>query len=538
MKSSKAAARKHSSSHHRHHEHHSSSRLEKIFPFLHRYRGDAKTKKGDRSFTVFSIQVTVLGRVLVPTEQQLEQGHQKEIQKLGSDEDLLSPSRTVPAQLNRSETTSYVIHRTFEDFQRLSEMVLRLQHQLDHDLHHHHIQQHNPPQQQQEQQQQHQGTNHGTESQPGLQPLSALRLHHPHPSLVYTFMKQFMFSNAKANQRAFDASSTTHGFDEEGAYERIIELTQFLEEAWRRLLFSSEQETEGGHHYYPEQHDIMLWFKPSTESSHADGRQMRDRQQQQEQDQKRFLLQQETYGRHTVQAKKRVTMEDASAASPTLHTGSDLSSSSASPSSSSGSLPGFSSPSSSSVSSMSISATTGAKVEATNEDEVGHMGSTSSASSPMFEEMDMVAAVYDDDSKKDDLRRRHTVCEGHRRGSQQEENDVDAVMKQDQEAKGDDKVEEMPAFTPRQANRSSTMGHPNHHLNNPQEKIKRRISFSHVFRSLTSSGYQRHGGVGHLHTKSASASTPGSPKLDNPSFDEILIWNTVTSKNTPKAMHV
>lgn len=156
----------------------------------------------------------------------------------------LAPVKTLPAQLHRSATTSYVIHRTFEDFQRLSEMVLNLQAALM--------------------------------TAPGPIPegpeLKALAVRHPNPGLYQALLKQF--SHAKANQRAFDASSTTHGFNEEGAFERILELNQYLEDVWHWLLPENTPESPN---LSLERHDIMQWLKPSASSSHADGRQMRER---------------------------------------------------------------------------------------------------------------------------------------------------------------------------------------------------------------------------------------------------------------------
>ncbi|KAG0057646.1 hypothetical protein BGZ83_007019 [Gryganskiella cystojenkinii] len=451
-----------------------------------------------------------------------------------SEEDLLAPTRTVPAQLNRSETTSYVIHRTFEDFQHLSEMVLSLQDQLDHDQHNKHNNNNNHKNTPFSSSSQYQDSNNYTE---GQQHLRALRLHHPHPSLFYTLVKQFLFSNAKANQRAFDASSTTHGFDEEGAYERIIELTQFLEEVWHRLLFTTEEPC-----FYQEQHEIMLWFKPSTDSSHPDGRQMRDRQ---EQDQKRLQALQQQYQRTTTPAlaKKRVTIE----ASPTLveqpHLQHDYNLSMSSGSSSTASMPALSSPSSSSVSSMSTSAV------GNHEELVGHASSSPTVSdydNPMENAHlnSTEAVVYDETTnhnKNDDLRRRHTICEGTKKSVGSHLNPTEKITAQDHVPSDHQSttttlqsdLEPMPVFKPRNNKRSSTLGNTSGTAaSSGADKIKRRISFSHVFRSLTSSSYQRHYPNGHPAKSASSASTPTSPRMD--SFDEILIWNTVTSKNTPK----
>ncbi|KAG0299588.1 hypothetical protein BGZ97_003625, partial [Linnemannia gamsii] len=217
-----------------------------------------KTKKGDQTITVFSIQVNILGKVLVPPSQSKAptaspSSPQKSLSSSNvssssiselEDAAALIPVKTLPAQLNRSATTSYVIHRTFEDFQRLSEMVLNLQAALM----------------------------SAPRPIPEGPALKALAVRHPHPGLYQALLKQF--SQAKANQRAFDASSTTHGFNEEGAFERILELNQYLEDVWYWLL---PENTPESLNLSLERHDIMQWLKPSASSSHADGRQMRER---------------------------------------------------------------------------------------------------------------------------------------------------------------------------------------------------------------------------------------------------------------------
>ncbi|KAG9069981.1 hypothetical protein KI688_009311 [Linnemannia hyalina] len=261
-----------------HPHHHNSSRhnrtvgkVQQLLPFLNnnkRRSATEKTKKGDQTITVFSIQVNILGKVLVPPTPQSQSttpiasstssqkadssssnGSSSSISELSEDSVSasatdLAPVKTLPAQLNRSATTSYVIHRTFEDFQRLSEMVLNLQAALM--------------------------------TAPGPIPegpeLKTLVVRHPHPGLYQALLKQV--SHAKANQRAFDASSTTHGFDEEGAFERVLELNQYLEDVWYWLL---PENTPESLNLSLERHDIMQWLKPSSSSSHADGRQMRER---------------------------------------------------------------------------------------------------------------------------------------------------------------------------------------------------------------------------------------------------------------------
>ncbi|KAF9934903.1 hypothetical protein FBU30_010170 [Linnemannia zychae] len=259
------------SNHKRHHHTRTTINVQQLFPFLNNRRHNNitdKSKKGDQSITVFSIQVNILGKVLLPpcptSSTQSTPASQKSTSASASSSPSLpsSPSptssselesmksipiKTLPAQLSRSATTSYVIHRTFEDFQRLSEMVLNLRNAIT-AVH---------------------------ESIPEGPRLTALALHHPHPGLYQTLLKQF--SQAKANQRAFDASSTTHGFDEEGAFERILEVNQYLEDVWYWLL---PENIPDSLILSVERHDIMQWLKPCASSAHADGRQMRERSEQ------------------------------------------------------------------------------------------------------------------------------------------------------------------------------------------------------------------------------------------------------------------
>ncbi|KAG0311123.1 hypothetical protein BGZ99_010367, partial [Dissophora globulifera] len=263
--------------------------LHRLLPFMYKRKSKKDStstmKKGDRAVTVFSIQVTVLGRVFVPptpvSTPTSEQQHDDGILDL-------APTKKVPAQLNRSETTSYVIHRTFEDFEQLSEMVVRLGNALHNVLHQHG----------------HTDTRSAsniasptstikgkgslnvggaaavtqatytstiTQDKPVL---TALSVNHPYPGVYQTLLKQF--SNVKANQRAFNASSTTHGFNEEGAFERVLELNQYLEDIWYWLLpeHSSPQLLDL---LWEEVHEITQWLKPLSDSAHADGRQMRER---------------------------------------------------------------------------------------------------------------------------------------------------------------------------------------------------------------------------------------------------------------------
>ncbi|KAG0293739.1 hypothetical protein BGZ96_002381 [Linnemannia gamsii] len=266
IRSSSKNSTQQSSRPHHNHNHHSTrhnrtvGKVQQLLPFLNNSRRNAteKSKKGDQAITVFSIQVNILGKVLVPpsqstaptasssTPQKCISSSNVSSSSIAELEDAadLTPVKTLSAELNRSATTSYVIHRTFEDFQRLSEMVLNLQAALM----------------------------TAPKPIPEGPELKTLAVRHPSSGLYQALLKQL--SQAKANQRAFDASSTTHGFNEEGAFERILELNQYLEDVWHWLL---PENTPESLNLSLERHDIMQWLKPSASSSHADGRQMRER---------------------------------------------------------------------------------------------------------------------------------------------------------------------------------------------------------------------------------------------------------------------
>ncbi|KAG0332531.1 hypothetical protein BG004_001212 [Podila humilis] len=241
------------------------TRLRQFLPFLSPSRRPGglsrESKKSAGQITVFSIKVTVLGKVIVPAAGDPLSATAEEDNKQD-----LGLTKRVPAQLVRSETTSYVIHRTFEDFQHLSKLVVALQHQQ---------QQHQHQRRHQLQQDQHQEQ----EQQEQEQVVLPLRINHPHPGLYQALLKQMSFSSARANQRAFDASSTTHGFDEEGAFERVLEMDSFLEDVWQLLTASASSEV-----LTQEQYEILQWLKPLANND-ADGRQMKDRHQQQQRQQ-------------------------------------------------------------------------------------------------------------------------------------------------------------------------------------------------------------------------------------------------------------
>lgn len=552
--------------HPHHHNHHSNSRhnrtvgkVQQLLPFLDNKRRNAaeKTKKGDQAITVFSIQVNILGKVLVPPTPQRQStaptvsstspqkadsssssnGSSSSISELSEDSVSaadLAPVKTLPAQLHRSATTSYVIHRTFEDFQRLSEMVLNLQAALM--------------------------------TAPGSIPegpeLKALAVRHPNPGLYQALLKQF--SHAKANQRAFDASSTTHGFNEEGAFERVLELNQYLEDVWHWLL---PENTPESLNLSLERHDIMQWLKPSASSSHADGRQMRERSDQPSTP---------TATTHTPQIASAITVPapsdvvesdlDAMALSTTSlsdapvhdlsvlreeqleeaedmedHDQQDqqtakraperLSSVSSLPSLSSSTTSAFSS--TTSMSTMSEVADSNEPREQQQQQVKLHQpiidGNTDShhlesvmQGSPHTMASSTLAASSDVMDPLDHHHLQHSGDNAPSLAADATINNTPPHPAVTIETPGD--LAELPSFS-----RHGTLlrRHRDSRLGSEDVKLKRRMSFSQVFKSLTmpiSNNNSNH----HRHSQ-YDTSTSGSM------FDEeIYIWNTVTTKNLPK----
>ncbi|KAG0035887.1 hypothetical protein BGZ82_004970 [Podila clonocystis] len=447
--------------HHHHRSRTNNNRLRQILPFLSPPRpGGAPETKPAGQITVFSIQVTVLGKVLVPSTGPAD--------PLPED---LAGSKKVPAQLVRSETTSYVIHRTFEDFHHLSDMVLALQSSNNH--HHHHHQ--NP--------QEHQ--------------FSPLRINHPHPGLYQVLLKRLPFSNARANQRAFDASSTTHGFDEEGAFERVLEMDQYLEDVWRLLTASANSEQ-----LTPEQHDILQWLKPLPNSTHADGRQMKNRKT-------------ET----TTQA--QATVSSSSIGSVKVRKDQVQSSAPLSPV-----LPSTSSVASSS--SMSPSELT--QMEELYRDSAPVRKSASAASLPS-----LCSSLSSENGERD-----HGLGEKNATPS---EGSLPATPNGLQESprhidEGDDEhghgLAELPTLRG-----GSTRRHVLDTLEQGGDdmgatKVKRRISLSQVIKSLATVSFHLDPEQRKRDSTAASLSSPPSP-ANGWEEEDLYIWNTVTTKNAPRA---
>ncbi|KAG0340167.1 hypothetical protein BG000_000545 [Podila horticola] len=417
----------------KHHQHQSRSRinnrLHQILPFLSPSRhGGATESKPAGQITVFSIQVTVLGKVLVPST-----GPADPLPEY------LAGSKKVPAQLVRSETTSYVIHRT---------------------------------------------------------------INHPHPGLYQALLKRLPFSNARANQRAFDASSTTHGFDEEGAFERVLEMDQYLEDVWQLLTASANSEQ-----LTPEQHNILQWLKPLPNSTHADGRQMKNRKT-------------ET----TTQA--QTTVSSSSAGFTKVQQDQDQMSAPLSPA-----LPSTSSVSSSSMSSPSELTP---MEELYRESTLVHK-SASAASLPS-----LCSCLSSENGDRDhDLRENNaTPSEGSLpatpEGLQASPHHIgDSIEGDDERGHG---LAELPTLRSWPSSRRHTILETLEHGGDDMAatKIKRRISLSQVIKSLATVSFHLDPEQRKRDPTSASLSSPPSP-ANGWEDEDLYIWNSVTTKKAPRA---
>ncbi|KAG0373863.1 hypothetical protein BGX24_011147 [Mortierella sp. AD032] len=427
----------------------------------------------------------------------------------------LAPVKTLPAQLNRSATTSYVIHRTFEDFQRLSEMVLNLQSALM--------------------------------TAPGSIPqgpeLTALTVRHPHAGLYQTLLKQF--SQAKANQRAFDASSTTHGFNEEGAFERILELNQYLEDVWFWLL---PENTPEFLNLSVERHDIMQWLKPSASSSHADGRQMRERSDQPLTTITRPTPQiaAATMAPPVAETISNISLNDSPEIDKVQDEGHDQQqrqqedrvTRAPERMSSVSSIPSLSS-----SSSFSVSSTT----SMTTMSEAG--------GNDLREEEERNNKLHQglDDSSSNDIHHLEVVMQGSPHtlstmagSTLAASSDVQDAMDNHHLHHASDVVDaaipmtpvvaiEMPSSLPsfsrhgtiqrRHLHRNNHLG-PESSVSSSDVKLKRRMSFSQVFKSLTMPISSSH----HNHRHSQYDAGTSREVFD----EDVYIWNTVTTKNLPK----
>ncbi|KAG0090392.1 hypothetical protein BGZ93_009434 [Podila epicladia] len=457
--------------HRQHRSRTNNNRLRQIVPFLSPSKpGGASETKPAGQITVFSIQVTVLGKVLVPSTGPAD--------PLPED---LAGSKKVPAQLVRSETTSYVIHRTFEDFHHLSDMVLALQASHNHyHLRHHH----------QSPQEHHH--------------FSPLRINHPHPGLYQALLKRLPFSNARANQRAFDASSTTHGFDEEGAFERVLEMDQYLEDVWQLLTASANSEQ-----LTPEQHNILQWLKPLPNSTHADGRQMKNR-------------------KTETATKTQATVSPSSAGSVKVRQDQDQASALLSPVLPSTSSSVLSSPSMSSPSELM-------PIEELYRESAPVHKSASAASLPSlcsslsFENGDHGHHLGEKNATPSEGSLPATP-DGHHESPRRIGNSIE----------GDDErgygLSDPPTLRSESTSRRHTVIDALQGGDDDMAatKDKRRISLSQVIKSLATVSFHLDPEQRKRDPTSASLSSPPSP-ANGWAEEDLYIWNTVTTKNAPRA---
>ncbi|KAF9947540.1 hypothetical protein BGZ72_010486 [Mortierella alpina] len=350
--------------------------------------------------------------------------------------------------------------------------------------------------------------------------LTALRVRHPRPNLYQSLLRQFGFSTAKANQRAFDASSTTHGFHEEGAFERVLELNQYLEDVWYWLLPENIP---------PELdlslvHDIMQWLKPSSLGSHADGRQMRDRQDQQQQPKTETSIMRRNQGHP-----KTVTTEPEPSVSTVAvgHGGAQDGTLNAGRSSSATSLPSLSSTYASSSSAMSpISSMSEASVASFSNDESDAIDYAASDSAVLGAPLE--ANISDRLPSADNA--------SHKVDTKSVPNAFLPTPKVSSETPRS--AEPLPPVSKRRPRQGTATDSTPAAI-----KAKRRISFSHVLKSLSFNTSDTHHRSRHYqarqslheaaagHAKNVSASMPTSPILRDTFGDEIYIWSTVTTKN-------
>ncbi|KAF9360321.1 hypothetical protein BGX34_007854 [Mortierella sp. NVP85] len=361
--------------------------------------------------------------------------------------------------------------------------------------------------------------------------LTALSVHHPHPGLYQTLLKQF--SNVKANQRAFDASSTTHGFNEEGAFERVLELNQYLENVWYWLLPENHPPHLDLSH---ERHEIIQWFKPLAQSAHADGRQMRERPPEDEQKRHSILQQYGSMSSIRREPTKDKNIDAARSRQETLTTVTAAESET-----SSSSL-------SSSSSSLSQEAVTSGHTDQGkhNYDETRSLSvlsvpSLSSSSSYSSSSVSSISIPSEENQSGD---RPQDDGQGDTKTAHETSQIPSTATSSTLESF--DTISEMANEDDKEATIHIPTGQEQNLVSDPSGlqsdvKVKRRMSISHVFRSLTSprsthiqrqrqSMYE----TGNKRTLATSESMPittGRNSIHHETLsEEIYIWNTVTTK--------
>ncbi|KAF9150829.1 hypothetical protein BGX20_005583 [Mortierella sp. AD010] len=403
--------------------------------------------------------------------------------------------------------------------------------------------------------------------------LTALKVHHPYPGLYQTLLKQF--SSVKANQRAFNASATTHGFNEGGAFERILELDQYLENVWYWLL---PEHTPEQLDLSVEQHEIMQWFMPSPKSAQADGRQMKNRK---DNDSKWQDLQQQ-YGPKSRQQKQKEeqTTDSVVAQTPVTssHHDGDNDQTDLKKSDLESSMPSVSS-SASSSSSMRISSDEGHNGQDHNNNDndnnntVVNGNDNSNGSSSDNNDDDNNNTVVDDNDNSNGVSsdNNNTVVDDNGNSNNDNNNDdnntpdglvtnsrrtsstiisspvADSFLKElHTDVTSDrDEFEEIPVNSTESGAQGGgvggvgvEVGSPASDVNNnnnniDDNKLSRRMSLSHVLRSLSSSKSLR---SRHRLSMHEMAKKRSSSMLVSAPIQEITVWNSVTTKR-PSGHH-
>ncbi|KAF9996102.1 hypothetical protein BGZ79_010187 [Entomortierella chlamydospora] len=384
--------------------------------------------------------------------------------------------------------------------------------------------------------------------------LTALKVHHPYPGLYQTLLKQF--SNVKANQRAFNASATTHGFNEGGAFERILELNQYLENVWYWLL---PEHTPQQLDLSVEQHEIMQWFMPSPKSAQADGRQMKDRK---NNDSKWQDLQRQ-YGPKSRQQKQKEehTTDSAVAQTPVTssHHDDDNDQTDSKKSDLETSMPSLSS-SASSSSSMCISSDEGRNGQDHNNNDnndndiiINDNNSSSGNDNNNSSGNDNNNSNDNDNNSNNDNNNNNNTSDGLMTNSRRTSSTIisspvaDSFLKglPSDVTSGHDEFEEVPVNSTESGGQGGGVGGVgieedspasdvnNNNNDNNDSKLSRRMSFSHVLRSLSSSKSLR---SRHRQSMHEMAKKRSSTMLVSAPIQEITVWNSVTTKR-PSGHH-
>ncbi|KAF9320961.1 hypothetical protein BG003_004244 [Podila horticola] len=287
-----------------------------------------------------------------------------------------------------------------------------------------------------------------------------------------------------------------------GAFERVLEMDQYLEDVWQLLTASANSEQ-----LTPEQHNILQWLKPLPNSTHADGRQMKNRKT-------------ET----TTQA--QATVSSSSAGFTKVQQDQDQISAPLSPA-----LPSTSSVSSSSMSSPSELT----PMEELYRESTPVHKSASAASLPS-----LCSSLSSENGDRDhDLRENNaTPSEGSLpatpEGLQASPHHIgDSIEGDDERGHG---LAELPTLRSWPSSRRHTILETLEHGGDDMAatKVKRRISLSQVIKSLATVSFHLDSEQRKRDPTSASLSSPPSP-ANGWEDEDLYIWNSVTTKKAPRA---